>query len=214
MPSRNKYPKDIAGIKFGLLTPIKIVEVAKNGRSKWLCKCDCGNSAIVWNHNLLHNHTQSCGCLQKKRASEATSSHKMTGTRLYRTWHHMRERCFNRNTKGFKNYGGRGITVCNEWLIFENFRDWAFNNGYSDNLTIERINVDGDYCPNNCKWIPMESQAKNKRTNHFFTINGDTKTMTDWAYVYGIKPTTVFCRLYHGWDELSALTRPTKNIAK
>lgn len=208
MPS--KYPSDLTGIKFGMLTPVKKIKDIERYRSLWLCKCDCGNEVAVRNDNLCYNHTKSCGCLQKRKTSESNKTHGMTKTRLYRTWYHMKERCQNENDPRYSNYGGRGITVCKDWMDFEPFAEWAYSNGYNDTLTIERIDVNGNYCPENCTWIPSSKQANNKQSSHFFTIDGITKTMTEWAKIYGIKPTTVFNRLSDGWDEYSAITKPLR----
>ena len=122
----------------------------------------------------------------------------------------MKERCDNPKVRNFKNYGGRGISVCEEWKSFERFAEWALSNGYNDNLTIERIDNSKGYSPKNCRWITSFEQASNKRSNHLYTINGRTDTITNWARFYGIKPTTVFCRLYKGWSEYDALTTPLK----
>lgn len=208
MPKRSKYPTNLAGMKFGRLTAINPTENLGNGRVKWLCRCDCGNSVEVLNYNLYNNHTQSCGCLQRERAAELNAMHGMCGTRLHRIWRHMRERCLKEYSKRYCDYGGRGITLCDEWLEFEPFMRWALDNGYADHLTIERINNNKGYSPENCRWATPFEQASNKRSNHLFTIDGVTDTMTNWARAYGINPMLVFDRLHKGWTEYEALTIP------
>ena len=199
---------DLTGQRFGRLLAIEPTDEKRNGKVKWLCRCDCGNTATVLNYNLLNRHTLSCGCLQRERAKESATTHSMCGTRLYRTWAHMRERCLNPNTRNYDGYGGRGITICDEWLKFDSFAEWAIESGYSADLTIERIDNDKGYTPSNCRWATPFEQASNKRSNHTFTIDGVTDTMTNWARKFGIKPTTVFDRLHNGWSEFEALTIP------
>ena len=201
-------PTDLRGMRFGRLTAIRPVEDRGRGRMTWLCDCDCGNTAVILNYNLLNGHTLSCGCLQKERAKECSTNHGLSGTRLHRTWAHMKERCTNPNVRNYDAYGGRGITICNEWLTFEAFAKWALSNGYADNLTIDRIDNNKGYSPDNCRWITQFEQASNKRSNHLFTINGVTDTITNWARYYHISPMLVFCRLNSGWSEYDALTLP------
>lgn len=131
------------------------------------------------------------------------------GTRLYRIYNAMKSRCYNPNIPSFKYYGGRGITVCNEWLNdFSTFKEWALNNGYNDNLTIERLDVNGNYEPSNCIWATYKVQANNMRSNRLITINGVTKNLTEWSEYYGINVKTVRDRLKRGWDIISALETP------
>ena len=126
--------------------------------------------------------------------------HGKYGTRLYRTYASMKRRCYNKNVKDYKNYGGRGVRVCDEWTQdFMNFYNWAINNGYNDNLTIDRINVNGNYEPNNCRWITMKQQENNRRNNVNLTYNGITKTITQWGQSLNIPRSTIFNRYYNGW---------------
>lgn len=199
---------DLTNQRFGRLVAIKPVEAISKSKFKWLCRCDCGNTAIVLNYNLMNGHTLSCGCLQKAKSKECATIHGLSKTRLHRTWAHMKERCMNPNVRNYDGYGGRGITICDEWLSFEPFARWALENGYSDDLTIERIDNNEGYSPDNCRWATPFEQASNKRSNHTFTIDGITDTMTNWARKFNIKPTTVFDRLHKGWSEYEALTVP------
>lgn len=205
MSGRN--PTDLSGMRFGRLTAVEPLYRRRN-ITIWKCLCDCGNEKTVQSNNLLNRHTQSCGCLQKERAAETYKTHGLTKTRLYRTWRHMVERCTSQNSKQYANYGGRGITVCNNWMKFPRFLEWAMSSGYTDDLTIERIDNNRGYSPENCRWATPFEQASNKRSNHTFTIGGVTDTMTNWARKFGIKPNTVFCRLHKGWSEYEALTTP------
>lgn len=204
---------DLCGCRFGMLTVLNRAEdhICKGGQHKtmWLCRCDCGKETVVCTQSLKSGGTLSCGCYRQKRAKEGHTIHGGTGTRLYDIWTGMISRCYNKNNNRYDNYGGRGIIVCNEWKnSFEVFRDWATKNGYSDNLTIDRINVNGDYCPENCRWISPLEQSKNKSNSINIEINGETKILSDWAREYGIGKDTVRHRIKCGWDIIDALTIP------
>lgn len=154
---------DLTGQRFGRLVVIRRMP-SVNKRTKWLCVCDCGNEIIAESYNLKTGHTTSCGCFQREATAEANQTHGMRKTRLYRIWVCMKNRCYAKSYHAFKHYGGRGIKVCAEWRnSFETFRDWALSNGYADNLTIDRVDTNGDYCPANCRWATMAEQNQNKR---------------------------------------------------
>lgn len=131
-------------------------------------------------------------------------------TRLYRIWGLMKNRCNNPNNPAYKDYGGRGITVCQEWHDFVQFKQWALSHGYQDDLTIDRIDFNGNYCPENCRWITMAAQQGNTRANTFYTINGETHHINEWARIYGLKPPTIIQRINHGWSVEEAITTPVK----
>lgn len=134
------------------------------GQSKWKCRCECGVVAEIDSYSLRSGNSQSCGCYHKEVASNTHKKHGYTGTRLYRIYYKMKERCYRPSNDNYKWYGGRGITICNDWLhSFQSFSDWSMANRYSDDLTIDRIDTDKNYCPENCRWITIQEQQKNKR---------------------------------------------------
>ena len=148
---------DLRGLRFGKLVVLE--DSAKRnigGNIIWICHCDCGNACQVMSHNLKSGHNRSCGCIYKKHGESGKSK-----TRLYTIWIDMRQRIKNPNATGYKRYGGRGIEIYPLWLYdFSSFRDWALNSGYEDNLTIDRINNDGNYEPLNCQWITRIANSK------------------------------------------------------
>lgn len=157
---------NLSGKVFGRLTVLRRAEPV-NKRTLWICKCKCGNEVIVEAYNLKTNHTQSCGCYQRESTSIANTTHGKRKTRLYRIWNDMKNRCYRKIYHAFHHYGGRGITICDEWLHdFQAFYDWAMANGYRDDLSIDRIDANGNYDPSNCRWVTMAEQNKNKRAEN------------------------------------------------
>lgn len=147
-----------------LIQDLGIKISGKNKIKIGLYLCDCGNEFITRHEYIKSGHTKSCGCLHKKRASETSIKHGHTRTRIYRIWCHMKERCYTSSCKSYCNYGDRGIIVCNSWKNdFKSFYDWAINSGYKENLTIDRINNDGNYEPSNCRWTDLSTQSSNTR---------------------------------------------------
>lgn len=142
------------------------------------------------------------------------STHGETKTRLHKIWEAMRSRCCDKNHKHFGDYGGRGIHICEEWSDYIHFRNWALNNGYSEDLTIDRINVNGNYCPENCRWVTMKEQQNNKRTNRYISMNGETHTIAEWSEITGIKKTTLRERLNSGWSVEKSLNAPVKKTQR
>lgn len=201
--------EDLSGQKFGLLTVKERVKNSSSGSVRWKCLCECGNYVVCLAYNLKDGHTRSCGCLHKKGTR---TTHGMRHTRLYGIWTDMKSRCDNPNMKRYFDYGGRGITICDEWHnSFESFRDWAMANGYRDDLSIDRVDVNGNYEPSNCRWIPREAQASNKRNNFLLTMDGETKTISQWERITGIERRTIAKRKKLGWTDEKALRQPVKN---
>lgn len=196
-------PKDYTGKKFGMLTPIKRLGKSDNGYYNWLCRCDCGNQ-VERTVDVFTRGKSSCGCKQKKILAEMANGnvvHNMSKTRLYGIFHNMMSRCYREKDIHYSAYGERGITVCDEWRTNRaKFFEWALENGYSDDLTIERIDNDKGYSPDNCTWITKEMQYKNKRQNIMITYNGKTLCAEDWSKATGIPATTIRWRYKHGWD--------------
>ena len=155
---------DISGQKFGMLTVIKRAGVHPGRNSTWLCVCECGSERVVRGSALRTGHTISCGCYHSKLMKEKLTKHDGSRTRLYKVWTSMKHRCHNSADANFQHYGGRGISVCDEWRnSFKEFQDWALSNGYRQGLTIDRINNDGNYEPSNCRWTTMSEQNRNQR---------------------------------------------------
>jgi len=193
--------KDIVGLRFGLLEVISYVKT-ENKKSYWFCMCDCGSEKIIYGNDMKRGATISCGCFNKKRTIEMghnNRKHGETKSRLHNIWSGMKGRCQNNNNPKYKDYGGRGITVCDEWQTFEPFRDWALANGYQEGLTIDRVDNDGDYTPSNCRWATVVEQAKNKRNNKIISINGEAHCLAEWAAKTGLKEDTISMRIKRGW---------------
>jgi len=180
----NSVP-DLTGQRFGRLIVIKRVE-NKGKHVRWLAKCDCGNFIITSGRSLRSTtpgrNTRSCGCLRVDIARKNSTKHGKTHTRLYRIWSNMKRRCNSEQDKDYKNYGGRGIKVCEEWKNdFIPFYNWAMSNGYRDDLTIDRIDFNGNYEPSNCRWATTEQQGNNTRINVYITYKGKTQSLKMWS---------------------------------
>ena len=203
---------NLTGERFGKLVAIKTIGKNKNGGYLWQCKCDCGNEIIANVGNLKNGHTKSCGCLRADRCKMKFTKHGLEHTRLYGIWSDMRLRCYDEKNISYNRYGGRGITICDEWKNdIKAFYDWAMANGYKDSLTIDRIDNDGNYCPENCRWVTVKEQASNRRSNILVTHNGKTQTMKEWAHEVGIPYKAVWARMQKlGWSAERALTEPVK----
>jgi hypothetical protein len=216
-------PMDIIGKKFNRLTVLEFVGTDKYGNTKFLCECDCGNRKVLLGSKVKGGRTKSCGCLHSETARNNTKKHLSSHTKLYSVYAHILSRCFCKTNKNYHNYGGRGITVCEEWADkekgFDKFKEWAYQNGYDENAkfgncTIDRINNDGNYEPSNCRWADIKTQANNKRQNHLITFNGKTQNVTQWATELGFTNSTLFNRIRKGWSVEETLTTSVKKYRR
>lgn len=209
--------EDITRKRFGRLLAVEYVGVI-NGRGSWRCKCDCGSEKIISKHDLDTGRVLSCGCYHSEHTTERFTKHGGRKDRLYNVWAGMKERCYNPNIASYKYYGGRGIFVCDEWKNnYESFRDWSLSNGYDEfsqnrECTLDRIDVNSGYCPDNCRWVDTIAQANNKRTNIKIEYNGVVHTIAEWARELNMKFMTLYNRLFkYNWPVEKALTTPVKN---
>lgn len=203
---------DMTGQKYNRLTVIERAENTADNHTAWLCKCDCGNMCIVMGKSLRLGHTKSCGCYNKEMRIKLNTKHGKRYTRLYGIWLNMKNRCNNPKDTYYSCYGGRGINVCEEWSNdFMSFYNWSMDNGYADNLLIDRINVNKGYRPDNCRWTTLKEQANNKTNNHYITYAGKTQSMMKWAETLGIKYSTLRARINsYKWNIEKAFTTPIR----
>jgi hypothetical protein len=207
---------DLTGKKFTRLLVIEKSGHDHEGKILWKCLCDCGNIKITAGKYLKNGDTKSCGCYNIDKVIERNKQTKKQNgestTRLYQTWHNMISRCEKGWGKDKNWYKDRGIIVCLEWHNFNNFRKWALNSGYSNELMIDRINNDGNYESENCRWVTPKVQANNKRNNRKITIDGITKNLRDWAEEYNLNPLTIQSRLRYGWEGKKLLLKPSERL--
>jgi hypothetical protein len=196
--------KNIDGMRFGKLTAIEIDH--KDGYHEfWKCHCDCGNDTIVKKAHLLNGATNSCGCIRRERVL----THGKSETKLYGVWAGIKRRCYNKNQAAYKNYGGRGISLCADWFDFSHFYKWAIDNGYKEGLSIDRIDNNGNYEPKNCRWVDDSTQANNTRVVKRISYHGETLTYMEWSRKLGAKRNIVWKRIVmQGWNEIKAITTP------
>ena len=211
---------DLTGQRFGRLVVIgqaidedSLRKESKQHTKFWLCQCDCGKTKIVSSAHLKDGHTKSCGCWHDENARLATRTHGMAKTRLHAVWNTMKQRCNNPNNTKYKNYGGRGIKVCDEWKDFIPFYNWAINNGYDEQAefgecTIDRIDVNGDYCPENCRWVNIDVQMQNMTINRILEYKGEKHTLSEWGRILGKKGKLFKSRIDAGWSVEEAMEIP------
>lgn len=213
-----KHVKDLTGKRFGRLVAVEFV--SGGDHATWKFKCDCGNDVVLKAKDVTRkNGTVSCGCYRRDRAGKLNLIHGGSFDRLYTVWHSIQIRCYDENDKGYKNYGGRGIKMCDAWAKdYAEFRDWAYANGYDENAdphfcTIDRIDNNADYGPDNCRWVTPKEQSINRRTNVFVEHDGKRKTISEWSSEMGISSSTISKRIRKGWDpEDAILTKPNRGI--
>lgn len=200
---------DMTGKKYGRLTVLKLDHKDKRNECFWLCRCDCGNTTIVSGYKLRTGHTRSCGCYREETRGDHHRSHGMTDTKLYTIWCNMKARCHNPKNDMYYRYGARGIQVCDEWRnSFDTFMEWANKAGYREGLSIERVDIDKGYNPENCRWITKKEQYLNRSDSHLVTAFGKTQTIKEWADESGIAFDTIERRLNaYGWDAERAVSQ-------
>lgn len=206
---------DLIGRRFGRWTVIEYEGTKGEGKHKcrcWKCRCECGNVKIVREWNLKSGNSRSCGCLVSDSNKMNKTTHGKRNTRLYKIWVSMRNRCNNKNSSFYEDYGGRGVRVYPEWENdFMSFYDWSIKNGYSKELTIDRIDVNGNYEPDNCRWVDMRVQCNNRRNNHVLTYKEKTQTISEWERELGFKKDILQTRISNGWSIEKAIETPYEN---
>lgn len=194
---------DMKGKKYGRLFVVSYYGKDNNNKSKWLCRCDCGNVCVVDGYRIRSGKTRSCGCLSYEVLKKKSVTHGMSRSKIYFVHNSMNERCFNKKNLNYRNYGGRGISVCDEWKGrdgFESFLKWSLENGYKDGLSIDRIDVNGNYEPSNCRWATQKEQLNNTRSNVILEYKGEEHTAMQWSEILGIPYKRLMKRLYSGWS--------------
>lgn len=210
---------NITGQRFGRLTAIHYADTTRHKKRRWLCQCDCGNTVIVAANALLKKNTSSCGCLwrEKMAATKGPISpafrHGKRWTPEYRTWVNIKKRCYNPNARHWKDYGGRGIKMCDEWKndFMAFYRDMAPR---PECATIDRIHNDGNYSPENCRWATPKQQGNNHRGNHLLTFNGETHNVTEWAKIRGLTRKAIYLRIHFGWSIERTLNQPLRKTKR
>lgn len=205
---------DITGKRFNMWTVVECVGKNKSGGYMWRCICDCGNERIVEGRSVRGGTSKCCGCTRGKD-NMGNFKHGGKKERLYVVWSSMKQRCLNPNDPYYFRYGGRGISICDDWKDYRKFREWAESSGYDKNnrdrsCTLDRVNNDGNYCPENCRWVTQKEQDNNRSSNHFITnSSGVSKTLSQWSEVTGIRKDTLRRRIcVMNWDIDRALTKP------
>lgn len=219
---------DLIGQRFGKLVVVEFAGIKKynekSTRTQWLCRCDCGGTIITIGSSLMSGAVKSCGCAKKEAAikrSEEKEKSDLNAERLYQVWKGIKQRCYDKNREVYKYYGGRGITMCDEWKhSYFAFKEWAYTNGYDENApknmcTIDRIDVNGDYCPENCRWVDWTTQSYNRRSNKIVEYNGERKSLLEWSMITGLSTNVLYSRIFAlKWDVHRAFTQPLSYVTK
>lgn len=205
------YNETWVGKKFNWLTviePLKLQDQKYKTKWMWKCKCDCGNVKTMSPTKVITGRLKSCGC---KRGYYGLPTHRETKTKLHEIWANMKNRCGETKSHD-KNYYGRGIKVCDEWMKYDNFSKWAKENGYKEGLSLERIDNDGNYCPENCTWIERSKQQRNKQKTHWVEFQGKRMPLVEACEISGVKYNTAYERLNRGWTVDETFTIPVNKI--
>jgi hypothetical protein len=201
---------DLTGMRFGMLVVLSRQVVPHSRTAKWLCRCDCGREKVAQSFRLRRGHTRSCGCLAKEISSAQLRTHGKSKTREFRIWTCIKNRVFNRNDPKFTRYGGRGISMCDRWA--SSFEAFYADMGPcpSSSHSVDRIDNNGHYSPENCRWATPSEQARNRGNNRMISAFGQERCVTEWAEIMGIDRLLVFVRLSKGWTPERALTAPVR----
>jgi hypothetical protein len=211
---RRSVPDSFVGTTVNRLTFIKRVGVDRNGFERWLFKCDCGGERVSFCGDVLSGKTKSCGCIYGRRSFGQGKTGR-SKKRFYATWHDMMRRCFNCKYRHYKHWGGRGITVCAEWRNADTFIKWCEEINPRPGLTLDRIDNDGNYAPNNCRWVPMSVQAKNTRRNRFIEYRGEQYCITEFIKKFAVVDMSiVYRRMRNGMALLEAVFTPAYKVAE
>ena len=205
--------KDLTGKKFNKLLVLYKTKKDKNGHYYWKCKCDCGNEKEILGTHLLQGTIKSCGCYNSEQVSKrAKTKQIIPNKRIRHIWELMKSRCYNNKNISFKNYGDRGIKICDEWLDKKNglinFYNWSMENGYREDLSIDRIDIDGNYEPSNCRWVSWKKQCNNKRNNIKIKYNGESENVCYFIQKYSLNKFAIYSRLRKGWSIKDAIEKP------
>ena len=212
---QKKHREDLTGRRYGRLVAL-YRDMDSGSKNKWVCQCDCGNKHVVSYYDLTRKDSRgsrSCGCLKRDLTIERTRTHGLSKHRLYTIYNNIIKRCEDKTHRCYDNYGGRGIKMCDEWRDdFVTFYNWACDNGYRAGLTIDRVDNDRGYCPENCRWVTRIEQQNNRRDNNNLTLGKEKHTVTEWSRITGIKNSTIRGRIASGWAVEDALTiKPSHN---
>ena len=204
--------KDITGQRFGRWTVIEPAGKTSDNHKLWHCRCDCGIERNVVGKELRNGKSKSCGCLSTDTFRETITKHGLRYHPLYVTWCNIHARCENSNNPEYKHYGGRGIRVCDEWKDVTSFIGWAEANGYRSGLQIDRIDNNGNYEPDNCRFVTHTGNQNNKRTNRLLTYEGRTQTISQWAKELNVPSDRIRSRLNMGWNVEDVLFKPKQRV--
>lgn len=208
--------KDLTGKKFYYLLVLNKTRKDKNGHWYWKCKCDCGNIKEILGSHLIQGNVKSCGCYNSKRASKFCKDKTIIpNKRIMYIWQSIKQRCYNQKSISYKNYGAKGIKICDEWKNNPKlFYTWSIKNGYRDDLTIDRINSDKDYCPENCRWVDWKTQMRNTNRNVIITYKEETNCVKYFIDKYNLNKFAIYSRLRKKWNVKDAIEKPVKERRK